>query len=238
MDRPFKTTLVIPTIDEIEGMRIIMPQINREWVDQIIILDGGSTDGTVEYAKANGYEVYVQKERGIRAGYLEVLPLVRGDVLIMFSPDGNSMVSAIPMLLDKMAEGYDMVVASRYLPPAKSDDDDLLTGFGNWFFTRLVNLLFRVHYTDVMGMYRAYRISLIKELELDQDRWYSTPEFLLHTRIGWEPMMSGRTAIRKLKVAEVPADEPPRLGGRRKLQIWRWGMTVLYQYLRDFLIWR
>ena len=215
-----------------------MPQIQRDWVDQILILDGGSTDGTIEYAKENGYEIYVQRERGIRAAYLEGLPLVRGDVIITFSPDGNSVAAEIPRVLDKMEEGFDMVMVSRYLPPAKSQDDDFLTGFGNWFFTSTVNLLFRAHYTDAMGIYRAYKVKLIKELELDQDRWYRTPERLLRTRVSWEPLLSVRAAHRKLKIGEIPGDEPPRIGGTRKLQIWRWGLTFLYQFLRDFLIWR
>ena len=73
-----KVTLLIPTLNEIDGMKVIMPQINRDWVHQILILDGGSTDGTIEWARENGYEVYVQKEAGIRQGYMEVLPSNRG----------------------------------------------------------------------------------------------------------------------------------------------------------------
>ena len=121
MARPFTTTLVIPTLNEIDGMRVIMPQINRAWVDQIIVLDGGSKDGTIEYARNNGYEVYVQQKPGFRHAYMEVLPLLRGDVLLTFSPDGNSKSEDIPRVLDKMEEGgYDMVIASRYLGSAKS----------------------------------------------------------------------------------------------------------------------
>src|SRR5436190_10686709 len=66
--RPFTTTLLVPTLNEIDGMRSIMPQIRREWVDQILILDAGSTDGTVEYAREQGYELVIQKRPGIRAG--------------------------------------------------------------------------------------------------------------------------------------------------------------------------
>ena len=50
-----KITLLIPTLNEIEGMKAIMPRIKKEWIDQILIVDGGSIDGTVEYAKKNGY---------------------------------------------------------------------------------------------------------------------------------------------------------------------------------------
>ena len=102
-------------------------------------------------------------------------------------------------------------------------DDDLLTAFGNWFFTRTVNLLNGGCYTDAMVIYRAYRKQLIYELELDRDRWYTTPEQLFACRISWEPLLSARAARRGLRIAEIPGSEPPRIGGQRKLRIWRWG---------------
>src|SRR5262245_5326909 len=83
-------TLLIPTLNEIDGMREIMPRIDPGWIDQILILDGGSTDGTIEFARERGYQVHVQREAGIRFGYREVLPLIEGDVILTFSPDGNS----------------------------------------------------------------------------------------------------------------------------------------------------
>lgn len=233
-----KTTLVCCTWNEINGMKAIMPQIDRSWVDQIIILDGGSTDGTIKWARDQGYFVYVQQKPGIRNAYMEVLPYVEGDVIITFSPDGNSMAELLPPLVDKMREGYDMVIVSRYLGSAKSYDDDLLTGFGNWLFTKTVNLLFKADYTDVMVMYRAYKKQLIYDLELDTDKAYRTPEKLFRTKISWEPMLSARAAIRKLKIGEIPGDEPPRIGGERKLQIWQWGAAYYFQFFRDFFFWR
>ena len=107
-------TLLIPTLNEIDGMREIMPRVDAAWIDQILILDGGSTDGTIEYARARGYQVHVQRQPGIRFGYREVLPLIDSDVILTFSPDGNSIPELIPRLIDKMNEGYDMVIASRY----------------------------------------------------------------------------------------------------------------------------
>jgi glycosyltransferase involved in cell wall biosynthesis len=233
-----KVTLLIPTWNEIVGMKAIMPLIRREWVDQILILDGGSTDGTVEWARENGYEVHIQSQPGLRQAYMEVLPKVRGDVLLTFSPDGNSLPELVPALIAKIDEGYDMVIASRYKPPARSADDDLVTGFGNWLFTKTVNFLLGGRYTDVMVIYRAYRTKLIEELELDQDRWYRTPEFLFRCRVSWEPLLSARAALRGLKVAEIPGDEPIRIGGNRKLRVLQWGASYYFQFLRDWLLWR
>jgi glycosyltransferase involved in cell wall biosynthesis len=238
MTEACRTTLLIPTLNEIDGMRAIMPKVRRDWVDQILILDGGSTDGTIEWARAEGYEVYVQKEAGIRQGYMEALPSIRGDIILTFSPDGNSIPELIPALLTKMEDGYDMVIVSRYLNEAKSDDDDILTAFGNWLFTKTINILHGGHYTDAMVIYRAYRKQLIHDLELDQDRWYTTPERLFSCRISWEPMLSARAARNGLRVTEIPGDEPARIGGERKLRVFRWGASYYYQFWRDLLLWR
>src|SRR3989344_8994483 len=103
-----KTTLLVMTLNEIDGMKAIMPLVKSEWCSQIIVVDGGSTDGTIEWAREQGYDVYVQKQRGFRHAYTEVMPLVSGDVIITFSPDGNSIPGLIPDLIAKMAEGYAM----------------------------------------------------------------------------------------------------------------------------------
>ncbi len=233
-----ETTLLVMTLNELEGMKAIMPKIHSDWVDQIIVVDGGSTDGTIEWARAQGYEVYVQKQRGFRHAYEEVMPLVKGDVLITFSPDGNSIAELLPDLIAKMREGYDMVIASRYLGSAQSADDDIVTAFGNWLFTKTINILHGGRYTDVMVIYRAYKKQLVYDLGLLDDEAYSTPERLFGTKISWEPLLSCRAAKRKLKIAEIPGDEPPRIGGERKLQVLRWGAAYYFQFLRELFWWK
>jgi len=233
-----KVTLVIPTWNEIDGMKAIMPKIKKDWYDQLIILDGGSKDGTIEYAKEQGYFVYVQKKKGFRNAYNEILPLIEGDVVITFSPDGNSIPELIPALIAKMKEGYDMVIASRYLGSAQSTDDDLVTGFGNWLFTNSINMLHRGHYTDAMVIFRAYKTKIIYDLELNKDEAYVTAERIFNTNISWEPLLSVRAAKRRLKVSEIPGDEPPRIGGERKLQVIKWGAAYFFQVFREIFCWR
>lgn len=231
-----KTTILIPTLNEVEGMKVIMPRIKREWYDQLIIVDGGSTDGTIEYAKENGYFVIIQKKKGLRNAYMEALEYIIGDIIITLSPDGNCIPELLPDLIEKMKEGYDMVIVSRYKDYAKSYDDDLLTGFGNWFFTSIVNLLYGANFTDVMGIYRAYKKQIIYELGLDKNSSYIVPEKLFFTRISWEPLLSVRCAKRKLKFSEIPGDEPKRIGGKRKLEILQWGSAYLFQIIKERII--
>lgn len=229
-----KVTLLIPTLQEIEGMKKIMPQIKREWVDQILVVDGNSKDGTEEYCKEHGYEFLLQEGKGLKKAYFTALPHVRGDVVITFSPDGNSDALRIPDLVAKMKEGHDMVIVSRYLDWAKSDDDDVITGFGNWLFTKTVNVLFGTNLTDVMVMYRAFKKEVITKLKLDKEESYSFVEKMFFTDISWEPLLSARAAHEKMSLAEIPGDEPVRIGGVRKLQIIRWGAAYYTQFLMEY----
>src|SRR5512136_1932848 len=142
------TTLFVLTKNELEGMKAIMPQVNKEWCDQILVVDGNSTDGTIEYARDRGYDVYLQIKPGLRAAYQESWPLIKGEYVITFSPDGNSPPEYIPKLIEKIKEGYDMVIGSRYFQGLKSADDDVVTSFGNWLFTTAINVLHNGKYSD------------------------------------------------------------------------------------------
>jgi glycosyltransferase involved in cell wall biosynthesis len=232
-----KTTLIIPTLNEIDGVRAILPRIKPGWCDQIIIVDGNSTDGTAEYVKEQGYFVIPQEEKGLRRAYLEALPYVEGDVIVTFSPDGNSVPELIPPLVAKMKEGYDMVIVSRYLDDARSYDDTFITALANKVFTLTTNLFFGGKYTDTMVIYRAYKKELIPALDLDKDSSYWLGERLIGKTMSWEMLLSIRAAKRKLKVAEIPGDEPPRTDGIARMQ-WRWGFAYILQMFREVFFWR
>jgi glycosyltransferase involved in cell wall biosynthesis len=233
-----KVTLLIPTLNEEHGMRTVMPKVKKEWVDQILVVDGNSKDKTVEVSRQMGYDVVIQKTPGIRGAYMDALPYIKGDVILTFSPDGNSIPELIPECINKMKEGYDMVIVSRYAQGAKSYDDDAITGFGNKMFTSFINFFHGGHYTDAMVIYRAYYTRFIKELDLDKDSSFETEERLFRTKISWEPLLSIRAAKRKLKVVDIPGDEPAREGGERKLQVLKWGAAYMFEVFREIFFWK
>lgn len=219
-----KTTLLIPTLNEIDGMRVIMPRIKREWIDQIVVVDGGSTDGTAEYALENGYFTIKQQKKGLMNAYREAMLHITGDIVITFTPDGNSLPELIPALIEKMHQGYDMVIVSRYLDGAHSYDDDRVTAFGNRLFTGIINLFFGAHYTDTLVGFRAWKKELF-------DLTKSEPD--LHS---FEPFSAIRCAQYRLKTAEIPGDEPKRIGGIRKMRPFRNGLQVVKIILRALFV--
>ena len=233
-----KVTLLVFSLNELEGMKVIMPRIDSKLFHQVILVDGGSTDGTIEWARENGMHVHEQIKKGMRHGYDEVLDQITGEVVISFSPDGNSVPELLPELIAKMNEGFDMVIVSRYLEDAKSEDDDIITAFGNWFFTKTVNFLYSGNYTDVMVMYRGWKKNLYKDLDLHTDAAFSVFEKAFFTKACVIPLMSVRALKRNLKVSEIPGDEPARIGGERKLQIIRGGLLYYLTFFRELWFWK
>jgi glycosyltransferase involved in cell wall biosynthesis len=226
VNETLKVTLLLPTLNEIEAVRVIVPQIGKEWSDEFICIDGGSTDGTVEFMQQHGFRVHSQSGHGFGRGMLQGMHMATGDIVVEFMADGSSVPADIPRIIAKVREGYDLVIASRYAGGAKSEDDDWLTGIGNWLFTAIVNLLFWTHYTDVLTGFRAYRRSEMIPLKLD------TPG------LSWPAQGCMRAARAGLNTVDIPADEPARIGGTRKMKPFKTGMEISKLILREFLTYR
>jgi glycosyltransferase involved in cell wall biosynthesis len=244
--RPGKSvTLLVPALNEISGMRRILPRVRREWVDQILVLDGGSTDGTVEYALEQGWEVYRQKQVGIRLGYIEAYDHVTCDIVVTFSPDGNSIPELLPDVIERMRhdDDCDMLIVSRYLKGAKSYDDTWLTRLGNLGLTWTINVLFRAHYTDALVLFRAWRRPIPKDIGLTEvrskfyERW-------IGRFISWEPQLSIRCAQYGYTMREIPGDEPKRVEDEMRgaaflptsrIFHFKSGFACLYTILEEFI---
>jgi glycosyltransferase involved in cell wall biosynthesis len=226
---PVTIALLLPTLNELEGLKASIPHIDRTLVDQIIVIDGGSTDGTIEYALEAGLSVASQMRPGLHFAIYDIVLALDCDYVIEFSPDGNCQVEQLADLVALLRTGYDMVVVSRYLEHAVSQDDHAISAFGNWLFSRLMRPLARFGITDALNIYRGYR----RDILLDPDfRFYLVGPVL-------EPLVTGICALRNRKVVEIPGDEPLRIGGVTKRSVLYNGSLVLLMivrlYLRKFL---
>jgi len=227
-------------------MELTMPAVRREWAERLLYVDGGSTDGSAEYAASLGWDVLVQKKLGLGNAYRDAMPTVKTDWVVIFSPDGNAPPEDIPRLLSKLGEGYDVVIGSRYLGDARSDDDNLASGAANWIFTRFINLLFARRspdgssrtLTDSLTNYRAFRTQLYYELSLDNPSDYAPYEAcvgLAHGYLSIEPLFSARALRAQCRIAEIPSNEPPRHFGAPRFPKVRGGLGYLLQLLAERL---
>ena len=147
-------TIFVLTLDEIDGVSAIMPKVKKEWADQIVLVDGGSTDGTIEKAKELGFDVIHQKNKGEGNACRVGTDATESDFVMFFSPDGNDVPTDIPKLIQKTKEGFDVVHISRFGKESISEDANWLERFGNNMFTFLVNSFFGGTYTDALNGFR------------------------------------------------------------------------------------
>lgn len=227
--------LLMPAWNEADGLKIILPMIDKKLFAKIVVVDGGSNDGSSEICKVNDIEFFQQKRKGIRFGMEDYLESdsVKYDYILTFSPDGNCDPNTLAEFVSNCDGQHDLIMGSRYANGTSSADDDLLTALGNRIFTGLTNKLFSTEFTDVFSIYRAFKPSLIEELGLSETESYEPFEKILNTYLGWEPLMSFRVAKYKYSYKEVGVGEPARIGGERKLQIFKWGAGFLLQLIRE-----
>ncbi len=221
-------TLVVFAFNEIEGLKAVGPRVNtqKKYLKRVLMIDGGSTDGSIQFAKNLGWDVIIQTDdkKGMLNANIMAIEECKTSHMIFFSPDNNCVPEKIFEIYEKLKEDdYDFIKVSRYLDGAKSEDDTLLTGFGNWMFTTAVNILFNAKYTDVLGIYYAVKRDIFFSTGVQRVKTINT-----HLAI-WMRVLNK-------KVFEIPGDEPARIGGLTKQNIWYNGVLESYTIISLFLI--
>ena len=215
--------IIILTLNEIDGVRVILPKIKKEWADEIGVIDGGSTDGTVEECKKMGFQVINQKNKGHGGGILTGVEFTKSDIIIIFGPDGNHEPNEILQLSKKMDEGYDQVVISRFGKGSENLDAGLIDGFGNKMFTFIANIIFNGNMTDTLNESRSITRKAFEELKFDAMQLDSTFQ------------MSIRGMKRKQKIIEIVGNEGRRIGGKRKMKPFQTGCRLIKRILVEWI---
>ena len=138
-------SVVVPTLNEAANLPTVLARVPA-WVDEVIVVDGLSTDDTVEVALRCRPDVRVVLETtpgkgaALRAGFAAA----RGDVIVMIDADGSTDPGEIPLFVGSLLSGADMAVGSRFVQGGGTADMGPLRKFGNWVFTRAVRIGFEI----------------------------------------------------------------------------------------------
>jgi len=211
-----RVSVVIPAKNEARNIGWVLERIPI-WVDEVVLVDGRSTDRTIEVARALRPDIVVVaddepgKGAALRAGFAAAT----GDFIVMLDADGSMDPGEIENFVALLATGHDLVKGSRFAAGGGTADISLLRSAGNRTLLMLANVLFGVAHTDLCYGYAAFRRDRILELELDAVGFeIETQLFLRATRQG-------------LRVTECPSFEAPRRFGVSNLNTFRDGWRVL-----------
>src|SRR6476646_7338164 len=120
---PNSTTLVLLSYNEREALERLLPLIPVQLFDRVVAIDPGSTDGTLELYDRAGIPHVLQPKRGRGNAFIQAQDLCDTERVIFFSTDGNEDVADLPRMLEFLDEGYDMVIAGRFVLPGSCTDN-------------------------------------------------------------------------------------------------------------------
>ena len=217
-------SVVIPALNEARNLPYVLPYI-PDIVSEVILVDGHSTDDTIEVAQRLLPEIKVIKQSGkgkgnaLRCG----LAASAGDIIIMMDADGSTDPQEIQRFIEALLAGADFAKGSRFIGDGGSADITLVRKLGNRALSSLVNRLFRVHFTDLCYGYNAFWKGCFDFFEIDCDGF--EVETLIHLRAYKS----------NLKIVEVPSYEYARIYGASNLRIFRDGWRVLMAIIKEWV---
>jgi glycosyltransferase involved in cell wall biosynthesis len=200
-----RTSVITPALNEEESIGQVLAAVPTGVTDEVIVVDGGSSDGTVVVAQAAGARVVLEPRRGYGRACATGIAAAQGDIVLFLDADGADDPSQIPELLAPILAGRaDMVLGSRLAGEIAAGAMPWHQRFGNWLAAWLIRRLYGLPLTDLSPL-RAVRRQSLLELGMEEMTY------------GWPTEMIVKAARRGWRVVEIPARYRPRLGGRSKI---------------------
>jgi glycosyltransferase involved in cell wall biosynthesis len=219
---PPEVSVVIPTLNEEQNIGWVLERLPAV-VDEVLIVDGRSTDGTIQAALAARPDARVileprpGKGAALRAGF----EAARGDYIVMLDADGSMHPDEITRFVDVLRDGGELVKGSRFMPDGGTSDMTVVRKAGNAGLCGLVNVLYGCRFTDLCYGFFAFRRDALVKLELKSDGFEIETEIVV------------RAVRAQLRITEVPSFESPRRYGDSNLNAWRDGRRVLRTVLHE-----
>jgi len=207
MKRPHKHWLIMPVLNERENLEWLLPQLVENY--NVICVDNGSTDGSLETARNLAHVSLQEPERGYGSAVLKGLTFLEehesanDPIVVIYDADGSSPFENIADVIRPIFEDTtDFVIAQRIMKEPKSMP--LHAKFGNWLQTTLIRLFTGVQFTD-MGPLRAMRLSSYFAMEMRDPTW------------AWNIEMQVKAAFLGMRIKEIRITYLPRKFGKSKI---------------------
>ena len=216
-------SVIIPTLNEANNIGTAIRGIKSQLSGmryEIIIVDGYSSDKTVDMAKKLGARVLFDR-RGKGSALMKGLSAAKNSILVSMDADLSHEPKELTLLIDGIEAGYDICMGSRFITGGSTEDMSPVRIIGNKLFVFLVNVLFGSNYSDMCYGYRSFRKSALRELGLTEEGF------------GIETEISIKAAKRNLRVMEIPSNEKQRNSGEAKLRTFEDGYVIMKTILKN-----
>lgn len=215
-------TAVIPTLNEAENLPHVLRKL-PSGVNELVVVDGHSTDDTVQVAQEMRPDarVVLQDREGKGNALACGFAAAHGDIIVTVDADGSTDPAEIPSFIAPLIDGADFVKGSRYVDGGGSTDITKIRSAGNRTLGACVNLLFGTRYTDLCYGFNAFWRRCLPKLQVTCDGFEV------------ETVINVRAAKAGLSVVEVPSYERDRIHGLSNLSAWRDGRRVLRAILKE-----
>lgn len=198
-----KVSVVIPAYNEERSLPLVLGAIPAGIVQEVVVVDNGSTDATGRVARECGATLITEPRRGYGSACLAGLAYLRQrppDIVVFLDGDYSDHPQEMPRLLAPLREeSCDLVVGSRILGEAEPGSLMPQALLGNRLAVFLLRILYGVRYTD-LGPFRAARYARLMQLGM------------LDRTFGWTVEMQARAALAGWKTREVPVSYRRRIG--------------------------
>ncbi len=214
-------TVVIPTLNEAGNIREALDTIEQElaFPKEIIVVDGNSTDGTLEIVRNSNCKVIIEPRRGYGLALRRGMKEARGDVVVMVDGDGTYEVKHMNRLLERMlSEDAEMCLATRMYDPDKAMG--MFNFVGNKIITFCFNMLYKQNLSDSQSGFRAIASSAIEKVDFEE------------TDMAFATEMLVKFAKKGFKMVEVPSDYKIRKYGKTKLRPFNSGIEIFTTILK------
>jgi glycosyltransferase involved in cell wall biosynthesis len=216
-------SVVVPAKNEARNLEHVFGTI-PDWVNEIVLVDGKSTDDTVAVARMLNPDVVVVHQTGKGKGdALQVgFAAAKGEIIVMMDADGSTDGAEIPRFVAALTTGADFAKGSRNASGGGSDDITFSRHMGNKILSAIVNTLFGTRYTDLCYGYNAFWAKHLPRIDLVDCNGFEI-----------ETVMNVRAAKAGLSIQEVPSWEHNRLHGESNLKVFRDGMRIAKFIIRE-----
>ena len=162
-------TIVIPAKYESESLPIVLSQFTDKNYEILVVLEK-SDFKTIEAIKNKNCKIIYQTKKGFGNALIEGINNSKTDFFCIFNADGSMEIKEIDLMLKKIKNSNcDIIFASRYEKDSKSDDDTIVTWFGNKIFTLLGRIFFSLNISDILYTFVLGKTTKVKDLDLKQD---------------------------------------------------------------------